>query len=88
MQPDHDRNMLRHTLATLAYRAGKSLRDPPPGFASHRIGAATRTPLEIVGHLGDLIEWAESLADGQGTWKASSIGDWDGDVARYFSAMA
>ncbi len=88
MQPDNDRPMLRHTLATLAYRAGKALRDSPPNFATHRIGEATRTPLDIVGHLGDLIEWAESLADGQWSWKAASLADWDGDVARFFAALA
>jgi hypothetical protein len=87
MQSDNDRSLLRHTVATLSYQAGKALRDPPPGFAHHRIGAATRTPLEIVGHLGDLIEWAASLADGQWTWKASSIGEWDGDVVRFYAAM-
>ncbi|HUR27610.1 MAG TPA: hypothetical protein VM509_05440 [Planctomycetota bacterium] len=80
--------MLRHTVATLAYRAGKALRDPPANFANHRIGEATRTPLEIVGHLGDLVEWAGSLAEGQWTWKASSIGEWDGDVARFYAALA
>jgi hypothetical protein len=88
MQPDTDLPMLRHTLATLAYRAGKSLRNAPPGFATHRIGNATRTPLELVGHLGDLIEWAESMADGQWNWRAASIGDWDGDVARFYAALA
>src|SRR5690349_23426340 len=87
MNPDTDRPMLRHAVATLAYRAGKSLRDAPPGFATHRIGDATRTPLEIVGHLGDLIEWAVSLAEGSWTWKAASLGDWDGDVARFYAAM-
>ena len=29
------RPMLRHTLATLAYRGGKAARDAPEGFAEH-----------------------------------------------------
>lgn len=81
-------SFLRHTLATLAYRAEKVLRDPPPGFATHRIGASSRTPLEIVGHLGDLIEWAGELAAGRRTWNAAGIGEWSTDVARFFSALA
>ena len=85
--PVDDRITLRHTLATLAYRAEKVLRDPPPGFAQHRIGPNSRTPLEIVGHLGDLVEWAHALADGQWNWKASSLGTWEGDVARFFAAL-
>lgn len=85
---DGDRALLRHTLATLAYRAEKVLRDPPADFGAHRIGPATRTPLEILGHLGDLIEWAEAIADGDGKWKAASVGDWNADLARFFSALA
>jgi hypothetical protein len=82
-----DLSFLRHTLATLAYRAEKVLRDPPPGFEHHRIGPATRTPLELVGHLGDLIEWAETLVAGESKWKASSAGVWEVDRGRFFSAL-
>ncbi len=41
-----------------------------------------------MGHLGDLIEWAEAIADGDGKWKAASVGDWNADLARFFSALA
>ena len=94
MNPEHDAAapdevpFLRHALATLAYRAEKVLRDPPDGFASHRIGPRSRTPLEIVGHLGDLIEWAGALCAGEWTWKAASAGEWEADVARFFRALA
>lgn len=86
--PADERTLLRHALATLAYRAEKVLRDPPAGFAQHSIGAAQRTPLALVGHLGDLIEWAVALCDGQWTWKAASCGDWERDLARFFAALA
>jgi hypothetical protein len=79
---------LRHTLATLAYRAEKVLRDAPSGFASHRIGAASRTPLDLVAHLGDLMEWAVALASGQWTWKSGGLGEWNADVDRFFAAVA
>ncbi len=45
---DPKREMLRHTVATLAYRGGKTLRDAPAGFASFRIGGTTRTPGQIL----------------------------------------
>jgi hypothetical protein len=83
-----ERVLLRHTLATLAYRAEKVLRDPPSGFADLRIGAKTRSPLEIVGHLGDLLEWAGSLAVGEWKWRVASRGEWEADVARFFGALA
>jgi hypothetical protein len=83
-----ERAMLRHTLATLAYRAEKVLRDVPAGFADHRLGPDVRTPLELVGHLGDLIEWATRMAQGQWIWKAESIGEWSADVERFFAALS
>jgi hypothetical protein len=79
---------LRHTLATLAYRAEKALRDPPAGFAEHRIGPRTRTPLELVGHLGDLLEWAVRAAAGRWDWKPASSGEWKTEVERFFAATA
>ncbi len=90
--PDHspsaERTFLRHTLATLAYRAEKVLRDPPPGLAEHRIGPGSRSTLEIVGHLGDLACWAVELAGGRWTWKAGGLGEWNADVERFFGALA
>lgn len=83
-----ERSLLRHTLATLAYRAEKVLRDPPAGFGAHRAGPELRSPLEIVGHLGDLLEWAEQLAGGQWVWKAASAGEWEADVERFFAVLA
>ncbi len=84
---DTDRALFRHTLATLAYRADKVLRDAPSSFGAHRIGPGTRSALEIAGHLGDLIEWAEALAGGDGRWKAASAGEWNVDVSRFFDAL-
>jgi hypothetical protein len=85
---DGERAMLRHTVATLAYRAEKVLRDVPDNFAVHRFGPDARTPLELVGHLGDLIEWATRTAQGHWIWKAESIGEWNADVERFFTALS
>ncbi len=83
-----ERALLRHTLATLAYRAEKVLRDPPAGYAELALGDGFRTPLELVAHLGDLLEWGTSLAAGKWEWKAGGSGAWDADVARFFAAIA
>lgn len=86
-RPDPDLCFLRHALATLAYRAAKVLRDAPPGFAEHRVAPGWRTPLELVGHLGDLLEWAERSAAGDPAWKPASAGAWEADVERFFGAL-
>ena len=62
---DATRRLLRHTLATLAYRAGKVLRDAPEGFAAFRAAPASRSAIEILCHMGDLMGWAERLARGE-----------------------
>jgi hypothetical protein len=79
--------MLRHTLATLAYRGGKALRGAPPEFATYRCAEGTRTPGEILAHLGDLLDWALWLANGQHKWHDSPALDWESGTARFFAAL-
>lgn len=83
-----DRDLLRHTLATLAYRAGKALRDAPAAFATLTPGPGSRTPAQILAHMGDLFDWALSLAQGQQAWRDSAPLSWDAEVARFFETLA
>jgi hypothetical protein len=82
-----DVEFLRHTLATLAYRAEKVLREPPQGFAERRAAGGSRSAAEITAHLADLMEWAVSLAAGRWDWRAASAGSFEGDAARFFAAL-
>jgi hypothetical protein len=84
---DDARALLRHTLATLAYRAAKTLRGAPPTFAAYRAGPGSRTPVEILAHMGDLLHWALHLAQGHHVWQDSPPGPWDDEVARFFAAL-
>ena len=45
-----NRAMLRHTVATLAYRGGKAVMKAPPGFAQFAVSKSTRTPAAILAH--------------------------------------
>jgi hypothetical protein len=85
---DAGRQFLRHTVATLAYRGGKVLRDAPSSFASLRIGEKTRTPVEILAHIGDLLDWALWLAKGEHRWNNTAPQVWDREVARFFDSLA
>ena len=80
-------SLLRHTLATLAYRGGKSLRSAPESFASFKASPTTRTPAEILAHLGDLFDWALSMANGKVAWNPSTPLPWEQEVARFFKAL-
>jgi hypothetical protein len=80
-------DFLRHTLATLAYRAGKAVRGAPPEFASFQASPATRTPAQILAHMGDLIDWTVVLADGKYEWHDSAPLPWNDEVARFLRAL-
>lgn len=84
---DPQRQMLRHTLATLAYRGGKAVRGAPDGFESFRAGDSSRTPGEILAHIGDLFDWAFWLAQGEHRWRNSTPLLWDQEVTRFFSLV-
>jgi len=82
------RELLRHTIATVAYRGGKAVRDAPRGFRDFRLRDGTRTPGEILAHIGDLFDWALSLARGPQAWRNSKPLEWDAECARFFAALA
>ena len=84
---DSTRQLLRHTLATLAYRAGKTLREAPESFASFSTGEKGRTPAHILAHMGDLFDWALSIAQGKQAWHDSAPLSWSKEVERFFKTL-
>ena len=84
---DPKRELLRHTLATLAYRGGKAVRHAPGAFADFQVGEGVRTPLQILVHIGDLLDWALSIALGQRRWQDSKPLPWEQEVQRFFAAL-
>jgi hypothetical protein len=86
--PRTARDHLRHTLATLAYRAGKAVSVNNEAFADFRIGETTRTPLAILSHMGDIMEWALTQARGEERWNEATASDWAGERERFFSGLA
>jgi len=82
---DPKRDFLRHTLATLAYRGGKAVRNAPAEFADFQ--GAGRRPVKILAHLGDLLDWSLSMAQGKRGYTESQPLGWDEEVLRFFSAL-
>ncbi len=82
-----DRELIRHALATLAYRGGKAARNAPPDFAGFRLSDTTRTPREILAHIGDLMDWALSILKGAPEWKDSLPRSWEEEVSRFHSSI-
>jgi hypothetical protein len=82
------RATLRQMAATLAYRAAKVLRDAPPEFGRHSFGDATRQPVRIVAHMGDLMAWGVSMTKGGYEWRPAGGDDWRTEVDRFFAGLA
>jgi hypothetical protein len=86
-ETDSERTLFRHTLATVAYRGGKTLCDAGADFATFRAGENSRTSLEIVSHIGDLFEWALSIAQGHEKWINAESRNWEQAVERFFATL-
>ena len=84
---DPKRDFLRHTLATLAYRGGNAVRNAPAGFAETRSCESGRTAAQILAHIGDLLDWGLSIAQGKQSWKNSEALPWDKETDRFFAAL-
>lgn len=84
---DPKRELLRHVIATIAYRARKPLVDAPADFGDFKIGETTKTPVEILSHMGDLFEWALSQVKGTETWRDSKTLTWEKEVGRFFQTI-
>ena len=84
---DDARALLRHIVATLAYRARKTVGDAPPHFAGYSVTPGSRTPGAILAHMGDLIDWALSQAQGRKARRESPPLAWDDEVARFFASL-
>jgi len=84
---EEKRAFLRHTVATVAYRGGKAVRDAPESFATFSPDGSPRTPARILAHIGDLYDWALTQAKGAEAWNDSTPLPWSREVERFFAAI-
>jgi hypothetical protein len=82
------RALMRHALATLAYRAGKTVRATPEAFAEFVAAPGSNTPRTIVAHMGDLMDWGLRMArDGERRWTTAAPLPWAEEQQRLFAAI-
>jgi len=84
---DAKRELLRHTIATVAYRGAKAVRGAPDSFASFKAVESTRTPVQILAHIADLYDWALSMAKGAETWNNATPLPWPEEIARFHNVL-
>jgi hypothetical protein len=81
------RDMLRHTVATLAYRGAKAIRGAPEGFGEFKASPTSRSPSQILAHICDLVDWALTQVRGQQAWTDTAPKAWHEDSQRFFNAL-
>jgi hypothetical protein len=84
---DTERQILRHTVATLAYRGAKAMRGAPAHFAEFHASETTRTPSQLVAHIADLLDWTLAMAQGRQDYHNSQHLSWDAGVARFHTSL-
>ena len=84
---DATRQLVRHGIATIAYRGAKAVRGAPNSFATYHIGDKTRTPTQILTHIGDLFAWALAAVQGNEEWRESTPLTWPAEIERFFSTL-
>jgi hypothetical protein len=82
---DEKRDLFRHSLATLAYRTARALENAPESFAD--FDGASRRPVLILAHMGDLFDWALSMVQGKPAWHISEPLAWAEEQQRFFAAL-
>ena len=83
-----DRELLRHAIATLAYRVAKTVRGAPEGFAEFLVAPGSNTPRALVAHIGDLFDWALTMArDGEPRWHTATPQPWAAECGRMFASF-
>lgn len=82
-----NRQLLRHAVATVAYRGGKALRAAPDGFAEFQVREGSRTPGEILAHISDVLDWGLTLAKGSEKYHVADCLPWDKASRRFFASL-
>jgi hypothetical protein len=83
---DDKRKLLRHFLATLAYRTQKALRGAPESFSSFRATPSVRTPHELVAHMESVLGYARTFFIG-GEYNQESLSDFRAEILRFHATI-
>ena len=87
MTKDDKREILRHLVATVAFRAKVALDGAPAGFGDFKASSETRSAGEILAHMGDLLIGSRHLLEGEFVEIRSNPLSWPEEVTRFFGAV-
>jgi hypothetical protein len=87
MEPNSKRELLRHLVATIAFRTKVAVADSPADLADFKINETIRTPGQILAHMGDLMQGSMSLMKGDFVYINSVPLPWKAELTRFFSVV-
>lgn len=78
--------LARHLLATIAFRFQKAINGTAPQYPQLSVGQGVRTPVEIVNHMSNVLEYARArLTDT--TRVTQEQKNWQGEVLRFHEIL-
>ena len=80
------RNMLRHFIATLAYRGTKSIKNAPGHYSDFYAGKGVRTPREILAHISGVLTYAYSFFEHTDTTHLKTE-SWEKELERFYDIL-
>jgi len=79
--------MLRHFLASIAYRATKAIKNAPETYPDLYIGKGVRTPLRILHHITGVLTYAHSFFEHYDTTHFDTK-SWDAEVDEFYNILS
>lgn len=88
MTPSPDAtHLLRHVLATLAYRANRVLDRVPSSYADFDAGHGVMTPRKLLAHVSGILAYAQAQLTGAEFQRPAPVDDWAAEVDRFFETL-
>ncbi len=79
--------MLRHFIASIAYRATKAMKNAPDTYPNLYIGKGVRTPIRILHHITGVLTYAHSFFEHYDT-TYSDIKSWNEEVDEFYNILS
>ena len=78
--------LMRHLVATIAYRSKLVLNDPPEGFADQRLAEGAMSAIELVNHMAMVLGYCRARLT-QGERVPFDLTTWDEEVERFYQVL-
>lgn len=79
--------VVRHALATLAYRANRVLEGAPAGFGDFDAGHGVMTPCKMLAHMSLILAYARAQLLGAEFQRPTEVDEWSMEVDRFFDTI-